>query len=44
MDVMFLLDGSSHIGASEFEEMKNFIQAFIERVEISMYLSFNSNA
>nr|XP_009936779.1 PREDICTED: von Willebrand factor [Opisthocomus hoazin] len=35
MDVMFLLDGSSHIGASEFEEMKNFIQAFIERVEIS---------
>ncbi|XP_009511474.2 von Willebrand factor [Phalacrocorax carbo] len=35
MDVMFLLDGSSNIGASEFEEMKNFVQAFIRSVEIS---------
>ncbi|KAM9245736.1 von Willebrand factor [Leptosomus discolor] len=35
MDVMFLLDGSSNIGASEFEEMKNFVRAFIESAEIS---------
>ncbi|XP_066039748.1 von Willebrand factor [Chamaea fasciata] len=34
MDIMFLLDGSSNIGASEFEEMKNFVRAFIERVVI----------
>lgn len=38
MDIMFLLDGSSNIGASEFEEMKNFVQAFIESADISMYL------
>ncbi|OXB70840.1 UNVERIFIED_CONTAM: hypothetical protein H355_004160 [Colinus virginianus] len=35
MDVMFLLDGSPNIGASEFEEMKNFVQAFIESADIS---------
>uniref|UniRef100_A0A8C3PPM6 von Willebrand factor n=1 Tax=Calidris pygmaea TaxID=425635 RepID=A0A8C3PPM6_9CHAR len=35
MDVMFLLDGSSNIGASEFEEMKNFVREFIESAEIS---------
>ncbi|KFP66408.1 von Willebrand factor, partial [Cariama cristata] len=35
MDVLFLLDGSSNIGASEFEEMKNFVRAFIESAEIS---------
>ncbi|XP_040421957.1 von Willebrand factor isoform X2 [Cygnus olor] len=35
MDIMFLLDGSSNIGASEFEEMKNFVQAFIESADIS---------
>ncbi|GAB0177352.1 von Willebrand factor [Grus japonensis] len=35
MDVMFLLDGSSNIGASEFEEMKNFVRAFIRSAEIS---------
>ncbi|NXC45571.1 VWF factor, partial [Penelope pileata] len=35
MDIMFLLDGSSNIGASEFEEMKNFVQTFIESVDIS---------
>ncbi|KAM6093690.1 von Willebrand factor [Chlamydotis macqueenii] len=35
MDVMFLLDGSSNIGASEFEEMKNFVRTFIESTEIS---------
>ncbi|KAM4902021.1 von Willebrand factor [Sylvia borin] len=34
MDIMFLLDGSSNIGASEFEEMKNFVRAFIESVVI----------
>lgn len=42
MDVMFLLDGSPNIGVSEFEEMKNFVQAFIESADISMCLSFNS--
>uniref|UniRef100_A0A803VYC1 von Willebrand factor n=1 Tax=Ficedula albicollis TaxID=59894 RepID=A0A803VYC1_FICAL len=31
MDIMFLLDGSANIGASEFEEMKSFVRAFIER-------------
>uniref|UniRef100_A0A8U7MC19 von Willebrand factor n=1 Tax=Corvus moneduloides TaxID=1196302 RepID=A0A8U7MC19_CORMO len=30
MDIMFLLDGSSNIGASEFEEMKSFVRAFIK--------------
>ncbi|XP_032850933.2 von Willebrand factor isoform X2 [Tyto alba] len=35
MDIMFLLDGSSNIGASEFEEMKNFVRAFVESAEIS---------
>uniref|UniRef100_A0A674KF69 von Willebrand factor n=1 Tax=Terrapene triunguis TaxID=2587831 RepID=A0A674KF69_9SAUR len=30
MDIMFLLDGSSSVGASEFEEMKSFVKAFIE--------------
>ncbi|KAM6438314.1 von Willebrand factor [Rhynochetos jubatus] len=35
IDVMFLLDGSSNIGASEFEEMKNFVRAFIQSAEIS---------
>ncbi|NXP39690.1 VWF factor, partial [Leiothrix lutea] len=35
MDIMFLLDGSPNIGASEFEEMKNFVRAFIESVVIS---------
>uniref|UniRef100_A0A8C9MZR3 von Willebrand factor n=1 Tax=Serinus canaria TaxID=9135 RepID=A0A8C9MZR3_SERCA len=30
MDIMFLLDGSLNIGASEFEEMKSFVRAFIE--------------
>ncbi|XP_010223541.1 PREDICTED: von Willebrand factor [Tinamus guttatus] len=35
MDVIFLLDGSSSVGSSEFEEIKNFVQAFIETVEIS---------
>ncbi|XP_013803060.1 von Willebrand factor [Apteryx mantelli] len=34
MDVMFLLDGSSSIGVSEFEEIKNFVRAFIESAEI----------
>uniref|UniRef100_A0A8C5X262 von Willebrand factor n=1 Tax=Malurus cyaneus samueli TaxID=2593467 RepID=A0A8C5X262_9PASS len=34
MDIMFLLDGSSNIGASEFEEMKNFVRAFIESVVV----------
>lgn len=37
---MFLLDGSPSIGASEFEEMKNFVRAFIESADISMCLSF----
>ncbi|NWS13317.1 VWF factor, partial [Pachyramphus minor] len=35
MDVVFLLDGSSNIGAAEFEEMKSFVRAFIESVTIS---------
>ncbi|XP_019371542.1 PREDICTED: von Willebrand factor isoform X1 [Gavialis gangeticus] len=35
MDVMFLLDGSASVGVSEFEEMKSFIKAFIERSDIS---------
>lgn len=35
MDIMFLLDGSPSIGASEFEEMKNFVRAFIESADIS---------
>lgn len=43
MDIMFLLDGSSNIGASEFEEMKNFVWAFIESVVVGMYLPFSSN-
>uniref|UniRef100_A0A8C2U1F5 von Willebrand factor n=1 Tax=Coturnix japonica TaxID=93934 RepID=A0A8C2U1F5_COTJA len=34
MDVMFLLDGSPSIGASEFEEMKNFVRAFIGSADI----------
>ncbi|XP_010408551.4 von Willebrand factor [Corvus cornix cornix] len=34
MDIMFLLDGSSNIGASEFEEMKSFVRAFIKSVVI----------
>ncbi|KAM7022548.1 von Willebrand factor [Passerculus sandwichensis] len=34
MDIMFLLDGSLNIGASEFEEMKSFVRAFIESVVI----------
>lgn len=40
---MFLLDGSLNIGESEFEEMKSFVQAFIESVVIGMYLPFSSN-
>uniref|UniRef100_A0A674GH51 von Willebrand factor n=1 Tax=Taeniopygia guttata TaxID=59729 RepID=A0A674GH51_TAEGU len=32
MDIMFLLDGSSNIGALEFEEMKRFVRAFIQSV------------
>lgn len=43
MDIMFLLDGSSNIGASEFEEMKNFVQAFIGSVVVGMYLPFSSD-
>ncbi|XP_030394674.1 von Willebrand factor isoform X3 [Gopherus evgoodei] len=35
MDVMFLLDGSSSVGASEFQEMKSFVKAFIENYGIS---------
>uniref|UniRef100_A0A674KEJ4 von Willebrand factor n=1 Tax=Terrapene triunguis TaxID=2587831 RepID=A0A674KEJ4_9SAUR len=35
MDIMFLLDGSSSVGASEFEEMKSFVKAFIENYGIS---------
>ncbi|KAM9171971.1 von Willebrand factor isoform 2-T2 [Pangshura tecta] len=35
MDIMFLLDGSSNVGASEFEEMKSFVKAFIENYGIS---------
>ncbi|XP_048156081.1 von Willebrand factor [Corvus hawaiiensis] len=34
MDITFLLDGSSNIGASEFEEMKSFVRAFIKSVVI----------
>ncbi|XP_050821053.1 von Willebrand factor isoform X3 [Gopherus flavomarginatus] len=35
MDVMFLLDGNSNVGASEFQEMKSFVKAFIENYGIS---------
>ncbi|XP_058276091.1 von Willebrand factor isoform X1 [Hirundo rustica] len=34
MDIIFLLDGSSNVGASEFEAMKNFVRAFIESVVV----------
>ncbi|XP_041282783.1 von Willebrand factor [Onychostruthus taczanowskii] len=34
MDIMFLLDGSLNTGASEFEEMKSFVRAFIESVVV----------
>lgn len=34
MDVIFLLDGSSNVSESQFEEMKNFVKAFIEHTVI----------
>ncbi|XP_030071430.1 von Willebrand factor [Microcaecilia unicolor] len=34
MDVIFILDGSSNIKASQFDEMKSFLKAFIEKADI----------
>ncbi|CAM5082052.1 unnamed protein product [Eretmochelys imbricata] len=39
MDIMFLLDGSSNVGASEFEEMKSFVKAFIGNYGINNTLT-----
>ncbi|XP_061438597.1 von Willebrand factor isoform X2 [Rhineura floridana] len=34
MDVIFLLDGSSNVSKSHFEEMKHFVTAFIEHTNV----------
>ncbi|XP_063164440.1 von Willebrand factor [Candoia aspera] len=34
MDVIFLLDGTSDVGESQFEEMKHFVKAFIEHADV----------
>ncbi|MEE6477304.1 hypothetical protein FKM82_011464, partial [Ascaphus truei] len=34
MDVIFILDGSSAVRASQFEEMKTFVKAFIKKADI----------
>ncbi|EMP38449.1 von Willebrand factor [Chelonia mydas] len=39
MDIMFLLDGSSNVGASEFEAMKSFVKAFIGNYGINNTLT-----
>ncbi|XP_074859171.1 von Willebrand factor isoform X2 [Carettochelys insculpta] len=39
MDIMFLLGGSSNVGASDFEEMKSFVKAFIERSNVGNTLT-----
>ncbi|NP_001243217.1 von Willebrand factor precursor [Xenopus tropicalis] len=36
MDVIFVLDGSSSVRASQFEEMKTFVKAFIKKVNIGV--------
>ncbi|KAG8438864.1 hypothetical protein GDO86_005162 [Hymenochirus boettgeri] len=32
MDVMFILDGSSHVTKSQFEEMKTFVKGFVNKI------------
>uniref|UniRef100_A0A8C5MCI6 von Willebrand factor n=1 Tax=Leptobrachium leishanense TaxID=445787 RepID=A0A8C5MCI6_9ANUR len=34
MDVIFILDGSSNVSPSQFEDMKTFVKTFIEKAEI----------
>ncbi|XP_062990456.1 von Willebrand factor isoform X2 [Elgaria multicarinata webbii] len=34
MDVIFLLDGTSNVKASQFEEMKHFVKEFIEHADV----------
>ncbi|XP_007436263.1 von Willebrand factor [Python bivittatus] len=34
MDVVFLLDGTSNVEESQFEEMKRFVKAFIEHADV----------
>ncbi|XP_069484436.1 von Willebrand factor [Ambystoma mexicanum] len=36
MDVLFILDGSSSVKASQFEDMKTFVKAFVEKADIGV--------